>query len=149
MQVALGCDHAGYVLKESIKSLLIDMKIACLDVGTDSASPVDYPLYGMKVAQLIAGGECDRGILVCGSGIGMSIAANRFPGIRAALCSDTYTARLSRQHNDSNILVLGARIIGQGLAVEIVKTWLETGFEGGRHKIRIDQIDEITRIGSF
>lgn len=145
MQLALGCDHAGYILKEPIKSLLSGMNISCLDVGTDSTGSVDYPLYGMKVAQLIAGGECERGILLCGSGIGMSIVANRVPGVRAALCGDTYTARLSRQHNDSNILVLGARIIGQDLALEIVKTWLQTGFEGGRHKSRIDQIDELAR----
>lgn len=143
MKVALGCDHAGYVLKEAIRQYLVSQDISCHDVGTNSKDSVDYPVYGIKVAELVSSGECQRGILVCGSGIGMSIVANRLPGIRAALCHDLYTARLSRQHNDANILALGARVIGPGLAMEIVKTWLETEFEGGRHKRRVDLIDEL------
>ncbi len=144
MEVALGCDHGGYALKTPIRQYLASKGISCRDVGTDSEDSVDYPVYGMKVAQLVSSGECQRGILICGSGIGMSIVANRLPGVRAALCHDIYTARLSRQHNDANVLVLGARVIGPGLALEIVKTWFETEFEGGgRHKRRIDLIDEL------
>lgn len=143
MEVALGCDHGGYTLKTPIRQYLASKGISCHDVGTDSEDSVDYPVYGMKVAQLVSSGECQRGILICGSGIGMSIVANRRPGIRAALCHDSYTARLSRQHNDANVLVLGARVIGPGLALDIVKTWFEAEFEGGRHKRRIDLIDEL------
>lgn len=143
MEVALGCDHGGYILKDPIKNYLASQGLSCRDLGTNSEDSVDYPIYGLKVAQLISSGECQRGILLCGSGIGMSIVANRLPGIRAALCHDLYTARLSRQHNDANILVLGARVIGPGLALEIVQTWLETPFEGGRHKRRIDLIDQL------
>jgi ribose 5-phosphate isomerase B len=143
MEVALGCDHGGYALKTPIRQYLASKGISCRDIGTDSEDSVDYPVYGMKVAHLVSSGECQRGILLCGSGIGMSIVANRLAGVRAALCHDIYTARLSRQHNDANVLVLGARVIGPGLALEIVKTWLETGFEGGRHKRRIDLIDEL------
>ncbi|MDD5451774.1 MAG: ribose 5-phosphate isomerase B [Desulfovibrionales bacterium] len=143
MEVALGCDHGGYALKGPIRQYLASNGISCCDVGADSEDSVDYPVYGMKVAKLVSSGECQRGILLCGSGIGMSIVANRLPGVRAALCHDIYTARLSRQHNDANVLVLGARIIGPGLAMEIVKTWFETEFEGGRHKRRIDLIDKL------
>lgn len=143
MELAIGCDHAGYILKEPISRYLASKGIPYRDVGTSSGESVDYPIYGMKVAKLVSSGQCQRGILLCGSGIGMSIVANRLQGVRAALCHDVYTARLSRQHNDANVLVLGARIIGLGLAMEIVKTWLETPFEGGRHQKRVALIDEL------
>ncbi len=143
MEVALGCDHAGYALSQPVKTFLTEMGISCRDMGTYGTDAVDYPVYGMKVARLVSAGECERGILICGSGIGMSIVANRLTSVRAALCNDIYTARLSRQHNDANILVLAARVIGPGLAMEIVRTWFETAFEGGRHQKRIDLIDEL------
>ncbi|MBA3034871.1 MAG: ribose 5-phosphate isomerase B, partial [Desulfobacterium sp.] len=134
--IVIGSDHAAYQLKELIKNYLIENDIEVKDIGTQNESSVDYPDYGIKVASLVSAGEFTRGILLCGSGIGMSIVANRFSNIRAALCNDLFSAIISRKHNNSNVLVMGARIIGEALAVEILKSWLETAFEGGRHQQR-------------
>ena len=128
MRIAIGSDHAGYRLKDEIVRHLADRHVEVEDFGTREAEPVDYPAIGVKVAEAVADGKFDRGILVCGSGIGMSITANKVPGIRAALCGDTYCARMSRLHNDANILVLGERTTGVGPALDIVDAWLSTEF---------------------
>jgi len=141
VKIVIGSDHAGLELKEEIKSLLETGGYEITDVGTNSPASVDYPDFGFKAAQLVASGAVDRGILVCGTGIGMSIAANKVKGSRAALIHDLYTAIQSRKHNDANVLVLGGRITGKGLAEEIVKAWLSTEFEGGRHLGRIKKIE--------
>lgn len=141
MKTVIGSDHAGYAIKEIIKRLLLDRHIEVLDVGTNSTESCNYPDFGKMVAERVAKGEFDRGILVCGTGIGMSIVANRFSKIRAALCNDPYTAKMSRRHNDANILVIGGRVVGPGLATEIVNVWLDSPFEGGRHKERLDKIE--------
>jgi len=140
MKIALGSDHAGFELKEDLRAYLAELKIEALDLGTYSEDSADYPDVAAKVAEKVARGEVERGLLICGTGIGMSIVANRFAGVRAALCHDLYTARISREHNDANILVLGGRLIGKGLAREILKVWLESGFQGGRHEKRIRKI---------
>ncbi|HHV62928.1 MAG TPA: ribose 5-phosphate isomerase B [Firmicutes bacterium] len=140
MRVALGSDHGGYLLKEHLKSILDDMGVVYEDFGTFSEESVDYPDIGLEVARRVARGEFDRGVLICGTGIGMSIAANKIPGIRASLCQDTVTARLAREHNDANVLTLGGRIIGPVVAEEILKVWLSTPFSGGRHARRIEKI---------
>ncbi len=142
MLIALASDHAGFELKEHLKDFLRSVGEEFIDVGCYSTESVDYPEFGRKAALMVASKECDRAILVCGTGLGMSIVANRVPGVRAALCYHVLTARLSREHNDSNVLCLGGRIIGNILAEEIVKTWLNTSFEGGRHQKRIDMIDQ-------
>ncbi|MGW8180461.1 MAG: ribose 5-phosphate isomerase B, partial [bacterium] len=146
MKIALGCDHAGLSLKNHIKDLLGDSKHEVIDFGTDGSSSVDYPDFGRLVSENVSNGEADRGILICGTGIGMSIVANKFPHVRAALCYDVFTARMSRQHNDANILVLGGRITGNELAGEIVREWIRIPFEGGRHGKRLDKIEEIERL---
>ncbi len=143
MRIAIGSDHAGYELKEKIKELLTDLDLDFTDFGTNSLDSVDYPDIGSKVAEAIANNEFDRGILLCGTGIGMSITANKVPGIRAALCGDLFSTRLSREHNDANVLVLGARVIGNGLALEIVHTWLLTDYVGGRHNRRLHKIQDV------
>jgi ribose 5-phosphate isomerase B len=143
MKIGIGSDHAGFELKEYIKQELKNMRIDFVDYGTNSTASVDYPDYGKLVAQDVAKGKLDRGILFCGSGIGMNIVANKIKGIRAASCYDLYTAKMSRSHNDTNILVLGGRVIGKELALEIVKVWLETPFEGGRHLERIKKIHRL------
>jgi ribose 5-phosphate isomerase B len=140
MRIALGSDHAGFELKEDLRAYLAGQKIDVLDLGTHSEDSVDYPDLAVKVAEKVARGEVERGLLICGTGIGMSIVANRFAGVRAALCHDLYTARVSREHNNANILALGGRLIGKGLAREILKVWLETEFQGGRHERRLDKI---------
>lgn len=140
MKIAIGSDHAGFELKEYIKRVLTAKGYALIDAGTDTNSSVDYSDFGFKVANLVSDGEVDKGILICGTGIGMSITANKVKGIRASLAFDLYTAMQSRKHIDANILVLGARITGQGLAEEIVNVWLNTPFEGGRHEKRIEKI---------
>ncbi len=145
MKIALGADHAGFELKEKIKRLLDELGHEVLDLGCHSTESVDYPVFGAKVARCILSGQAERGILVCGTGLGMSMVANRFPGIRAALCHELFTARMARLHNDANVLVLGGRVIGDVLALEMVRVFLETPFEGGRHARRINQIDELTR----
>ncbi len=141
VKIIIGADHAGYKLKEFIKDILKKRGYEVEDVGTHSESSVDYPFFAWKVAQGVASGQYDKGILICGSGIGMSIVANRIPGVRAALCNDCFLAKASRQHNDANLLAMGERDIGQGRALEILDTWLNTQFAGGRHARRIEQID--------
>ena len=141
LKVAIGCDHGGFRYKESIMDYLKARNIEFIDVGTYTPESCDYPIIARKVAEKVISGEVDRGILVCGTGIGMSIAANKVHGIRAALCGDTYSARVSRAHNNANILCLGERVIGEHLALDIVDIWLKTGFEGGRHKRRVDIIE--------
>ena len=140
MKIAIGADHGGYRLKEEIKKHLLEWGHEVADMGCHSADSVDYPDYAAPVAREVARGRYDRGILICGTGIGMSIAANKVKGVRCALVHDVYSAKMTRLHNDSNVLALGERVIGPGLAVEIVKTWLDTPFEGGRHKRRLEKI---------
>jgi ribose 5-phosphate isomerase B len=148
MTVAIGCDHAGYDLKLDIKSLLLKREIEYEDFGADSRDPSDYPDYAFAVARAVASGAFDRGILICGTGVGTSIAANKVKGIRAALVGDVYTARYSRSHNDANVLTLGARVIGVGLACEIVDEWLRTPFSNeARHCDRIALISRFEREG--
>lgn len=140
--IAIGCDHGGFALKQEIKKHLEEKGIAYRDLGCDSEAAVDYPIYARKVADAILSGECERGILICGTGIGISIAANRIRGIRAALCTDCFMAEATRQHNDANILALGGRVVGPGLALKIVDTFLETPFSGQeRHANRIRLIE--------
>ena len=138
--IALGCDHAAYGLKENIKEYLTGLGYEVRDFGTDSAKSVDYPDYGIVVGEAVSRGACDRGIVICGPGIGISISANKVKGIRAAACSDLFSARLSREHNDSNVLALGARIVAPEYARSIVKEWLDASFEGGKHVRRILKI---------
>jgi len=140
MTFAIGCDHAGFELKQEILSLLEGLRIPVIDYGTDGNKSVDYPDYGEKVSQAVSSGNVERGILICGTGIGMSIVANKFPGVRASLCHDVFSARMSRLHNDANILVLGGRVIDKDSAKEIVRAWLDTSFEGDRHRRRLDKI---------
>ena len=140
-KIAIGSDHAGFKLKEFLKNILLERGYEIKDVGTHSEESVDYPYFAWAVARAVASQECERGVLVCGSGIGMSIVANRLPGVRAALCNNCFLAKASREHNDANILVLGERDIDQNHALEILNTWLETQFAGGRHARRINQID--------
>ena len=143
MKLAIGCDHAGLSLKNVIAGILEQQGIELKDMGTNSEESCNYPDYGERVSEAVSNGSVDRGILVCGTGIGMSIVANKFPGVRAALCSEDYSAKMSRLHNDSNILVLPGRIINEDTAKEIIKIWLETDFEGGRHQGRLDKIKAI------
>ena len=137
--IVIGCDHAAYPLKEKIKAHLQKNGYGIEDVGTQSEDSVDYPVFAQKVAAPISSGRFKRGILLCGTGIGMSMAANKYTNVRAALCTETFSAEMSRRHNDANILVLGGRITGEALALEMVDVWLATPFEGGRHQKRIDQ----------
>jgi len=141
--IVIGSDHAGYALKELVKDYLTALNIEVEDCGTYSEESVDYADFGIAVAGKVSSGDFKRGILVCGTGLGMSMVANRFKYVRSALCNDIFSAMMSRQHNDSNILVLGGRVIGVELAKEIVQVWLKTPFEGGRHKSRIDKFDTI------
>ena len=145
MKISIGCDHGGYELKEYIKENLINKGIEVEDVGTNSKESVDFPIYAKKVSQNVQSKKSDLGILCCGTGIGISIAANKVPGVRAALCSDTFSAHATREHNDANILALGARVVGPGLALDIVKTFLGAKFEGDRHLARINKITEIEK----
>ena len=141
--IELGCDQAGYELKQVIMKHLEDRGLEYKDYGSYSSEPVDYPIYGKKVAQAIVDGECDRGILICGTGIGISIAANKVKGILAAVCSDCFSAEATRLHNDANILAFGARVVGPGLAEKIVDVFLDTEFSGvERHKRRVDMIED-------
>ena len=140
VRVAIGADHAGFLLKEHLKQTLATLGHTVDDHGTNSEAPVDYPAICIAVGRAVAGGTADRGIVLGGSGQGEQIAANKVPGVRAALCNDLYTARLSREHNDANVLSMGGRIVAFGLADEILTLWLNTPFEGGRHQRRIDQI---------
>ncbi len=140
-QIVIGCDHAAFRLKEIIKAYLLENGWQVEDVGAFDENSVDYPDFGIKVAGLVSDGTFAKGILLCGTGLGMSMVANRFAGVRAALCHDLFAAIMSRRHNDANILVLGGRVVGDVLAIEIVKTWLSTAFDGGRHQDRLDKFD--------
>lgn len=141
--IGIGSDHGGFELKEIIKKHLESRGEQYRDYGTYSEASCDYPVYGRAVAKAVAAGDCDRGIIICGTGIGISIAANKVPGIRAALCSDCFSAQATREHNDANILALGARVLGHGLALKIVDTFLDTPFSGDeRHSRRISMIEE-------
>ena len=142
-KIAIASDHGGFDLKESVITFLLKKGWEVDNLGAPSTDSVDYPDYGIKVAKAIIEKKFLRGILICGTGVGMSIVVNRFPGIRGTLCSDVYTAKMCREHNDSNILILGGRVIGVSLALEILDIWLKTEFEGGRHQKRLDKIKEI------
>jgi ribose 5-phosphate isomerase B len=146
LMIAIGCDHGGLRLKNEILRYLKDKGYSYKDFGTNSEDSVDYPDYGQIVAEAVSSGDCARGIVICGTGIGISIAANKVRGIRAALCTDGYMAKMSREHNDSNILALGERVVGAGLAIHILEIWLTTEFVGERHKKRIDKISKIESI---
>ena len=145
MKIAIGNDHSAVALKEHIADYVRSMGHEVVNFGTDSTESTDYPIYAAKVAQAVVSGACDRGILICGTGIGISIAANKMHGVRCALCSESCSAELSRRHNDANIVAFGARIVGPALAESIVKTFLNTEFEGGRHQRRVDLITEIEK----
>lgn len=147
MRIAIGADHAGYALKELIKGRLAATVDQVADVGTDGDAPVDYPDFAAAVGALVASGRCDRGILVCGTGIGMAMAANKVHGVRAAAVGDLESARLCREHNDANVLTLGARLTAPDLASAIVHTFLETPFAGGRHQRRVDKIMAVEAVG--
>jgi ribose 5-phosphate isomerase B len=142
--IAIGCDHAGHGLKRVILNLLHELKVPCIDLGCASADEsVHYPSYGKKVVEALLARPEARGILICGTGIGMSIMANRFPGIRAALCHDLFAAIMCRRHNNANLLVMGGRVIGPDLGKEIVRVWLKTPFDGGRHQERLDLLEQL------
>ena len=145
MRIAIGADHAGYRLKEELKGALKERGHEVEDLGTDSEEPADYPAICAAVGRAVRDGSAERGIVLGGSGQGEQISANKVRGVRAALCNDLYTARLSRQHNDANVLSIGARVVAHALAVEIVELWLATEFDGGRHERRVAQIGEIER----
>jgi len=140
MKLAIGSDHVGFKLKEKIKAQLREAGYELADFGCDSTDSADYPDYGCAVSQAVARGECDKGILICSTGIGMSMTANKVAGIRAALCHNLFTAEMSRKHNDANVLALGANCVDEELGKQIVHAWLATSFEGGRHQRRIDKI---------
>lgn len=141
MRIIIGSDHAGYPMKEMVIVHLQNQGVQVEDVGTHSEESVDYTDFGKKVASKVSDGTFNRGILICGTGLGMSMVANRFRGVRAALANDLFSAIMSRRHNDSNILVMGGRLIGDTLALQVVDTWLETPFEGGRHQRRLEKMD--------
>ena len=140
MKIAIGSDHGGFSVKEIAKPHLEKLGCEVIDFGTNTPDSCHYPIYAEKVARAVASGEADKGILICGTGIGMSLVANKVKGIRCALCSDSYSAKMTRAHNDSNMLAMGARVIGVEVAKEIVAAWLDTPFEGGRHQARVDMI---------
>jgi len=143
--IGIASDHAGFELKVNIVLLLSELGYEVNDMGPANADSVDYPDYGISVAQAVTANKISRGIVICGTGIGMSIVVNRFPGIRGTLCSDVYTAKVCRQHNNSNILIMGGRVIDHDLAKEMVKVWLNTPFEGGRHQKRLDKITQFEK----
>jgi len=143
VRIAIGSDHRGFALKEALKELLAELGHEWVDFGCQTEEPVDYPDIARPVAEAVAGGEYERGILICGSGVGMSIAADKVKGVRAALCGNSFTARLARRHNDANVLCLGSWCIGQGLAEDIVRVFLSEDFEGGRHARRLEKIRAI------
>lgn len=147
MRVAIGCDHRGLVLKQIIINCLALQGHKYEDFGTYDTAPVDYPDVARRVAETVASGHVDCGILTCGTGIGMSMSANKIKGVRAALCHDPFSARMSREHNDANILCLGSWVIGQGLAEDVVKSFIGATFEGGRHRKRVEKIQELENIG--
>ena len=148
MVIGIGSDHVAVALKDHIKKYLSEKDIKVIDFGTNSSERTDYPIYGKKVADAVVNGSCDLGILICGTGVGISLCANKVPGIRAAVCSEPYTARLARQHNDANIIAFGSRVIGPATAEMIVDEFLNSRYEGGRHQKRVDMIAQIER-GEF
>ena len=141
--IIIGCDHAAFALKEKLKGHLQNNGYDVIDVGADSEQSVDYPDFGNAVASRVSSGAVERGILLCGTGLGMSMVANRHPHVRAALCNDLFSALMSRRHNNANILVLGGRVVGDVLALEILQAWLDTEFEGGRHQQRLEIFDRV------
>jgi ribose 5-phosphate isomerase B len=143
--LVIGSDHGGVELKEEIKALLLELGVPCEDLGTCNCDSVDYPDFGELVARRVSTGSAEKGILLCGTGIGMSIVANKFPKVRAALVTDVFTATMAKEHNNANILVLGGRVLQPGLAREMVVAWLETSFAGGRHQLRLDKIRALER----
>jgi len=143
MKIAVGADHGGYPLKAAVIAHLTKQGYECVDFGCHTPERCDYPVYGEKVARAVAGGECELGVLMCGTGIGISLAANRVPGIRAAVCSEPYSAQLTREHNNANIICFGARVVGEGMALMIVDAFLNAEFMGGRHAERVAMLDEI------
>lgn len=145
MRIGLACDHGGFELKEELKVYLKSIGAETIDMGTFNEDSVDYPDFGVPVAEKISRGDLERGILICGTGIGMSIVANKFPKVRAALANDLYSSRFSREHTDANILVIGGRIVGKDLAKAIVRVWLDTPFAGGRHKRRLEKIEALEK----
>ena len=141
--IAIACDHTAVELKKEIEALLDEMNLPYRDFGTDSTASVDYPVFAERAARAVASGECEKGIVLCGTGLGVSLAANKVRGIRCALCGDCFTAEMSRQHNNANMLAMGARVIGPEVAKEVARTFLTTAFEGGRHQIRVDMISAL------
>jgi ribose 5-phosphate isomerase B len=141
--IVIGCDHAAFPLKEKIKEYIAERGIDVLDVGAHSEESVDYPDVGRDVASRVSDGAFERGLLLCGTGLGMSMVANKYPHVRAALCNDLFSAIMCRRHNNANILVMGGRVVGETLALEIVEAWLTTPFEGGRHSRRLEQFDTL------
>ena len=141
--IAIACDHSALELKKTVEALLEKRGLAYKDFGTDTTESCHYPIYGARAARAVASGECDRGIVICGTGIGMSLVANKVKGIRCALCGDPYSAKMTRAHNDANMLAMGARVIGVELACMIVEAFLDTPFEGGRHQTRVDMITAV------
>lgn len=147
MKIVVSCDHGGLPMKDVVTETLAKNGCEVIDMGVHNAESVDYPDYAVKALSVLTSGGCDRAVLICGTGIGMSICANRVAGVRGTLCHDAYTARMSRQHNDSNCLILGGRVLGPAIAQDIVQIWLTTGFEGGRHQARLDKIDGLRSKG--
>ncbi len=141
--IAIACDHAALELKAVVIKMLEERGLSYMDFGTDSEDSCHYPIFGARAARAVASGQCDRGIVICGTGIGMSIVANKVKGIRCSLCNDVYSAKMTRAHNNSNMLAMGARVIGAETAKEIVTAWLDTPFEGGRHQTRLDMITAV------
>lgn len=145
MKIAIACDHGGLNLKNAVKKYLADNGYEVMDFGTDSTASCDYPDYALPAAEAVASGKCEKGIVICSTGIGVSIVANKVPGVRCAHCHDSYCAEFTRLHNDSNVLALGEKVVGVGYALKIVETFLKTEFEGGRHQRRVDKITEIEK----
>lgn len=145
--IALASDHVGIELKETMMEHLDALGLAYKDYGTYDTVRCNYPEYARKAAAAVAGGECEKGILICGTGVGISIAANKVKGIRCVCCSDPYSARLSRQHNNTNMLAMGSRVVGKDLALMILDSWLNAEYEGGRHQVRVDQISQMEETG--
>lgn len=145
MKIAIGCDHGGIVLKDAVTSTLEALGAEVVDLGTNSTDSVDYPTYGLKVAEAVASGQCDAGVVMCGTGIGISISANKVPGIRCAVVTNTYMAKLTKNHNNANIIALGGRVITPDEAKDIVTAWYTAEYEGGRHQRRLDMITDIEK----
>ncbi len=145
MKIALGCDHGGYDLMQTVKAHLAVLGHECVDFGTYSKDSCNYPVFAAKAARAVAGGDCELGVVICTTGIGISMAANKVNGVRCALCSDCYSAEMTRRHNNANMLALGANVVGAGLALKIVDTFLSNSFEGGRHSVRVGLLSDIER----